>query len=568
MIEGTFTSFDNAAIFYRAWNYKEGQKTMIVLHRGHEHSARLAEFAQSAPFANYNVFSFDFRGHGYTEQEVSPNFMDYVRDLDAFAHYLNQTYQIHYHDTFVVANSIAGVIASAWVHDYAVPIAGMALLAPAFSIKLYVPLAKEMIALGTKFKPDMIVTSYVKSKVLTHEKDQQVAYDSDPLITKFINGRMLVDLLDAGKRIVDDAAAITVPTIVFSAGKDYVVKNKWQQRFFHNLSSDLREFKTLKESFHGILFEKGREQVYKDIAKFMEKSFAAPKVKINLKADKFTTDEYYQMLFGLLPSVELLSYKIQKKLLGVIGPLSEGMRLGLLYGFDSGISLDYVYKNTPQGKLGFGKIMDKNYLNAIGWAGIRQRKIHLLQQIDKQIALLQEQGQPIKILDVAGGTGNYLFDIKAKYPEAEIVVNDFKRSNIEVGEAYIKQHNLSGIRFTNYDCFDLNTYPLFNFEPNITIISGIFELFDDNDTICNTIKGISSIATNNSVIVYTGQPWHPQLKTIAFVLKSHRDTDWVMRRRSQYELDKLFAYNSVFKQNMLIDNYGIFTVSVGKIVKS
>jgi len=86
--------------------------------------------------------------------------------------------------------------------------------------------------------------------------------------------------------------------------------------------------------------------------------------------------------------------------------------------------------------------------------------------------------------------------------------------------------------------------------------------------ICNTIKGISSIATNNSAIVYTGQPWHPQLKTIAFVLKSHRDTDWVMRRRSQYELDKLFAYNSVFKQNMLIDNYGIFTVSVGKIVKS
>lgn len=565
MKKGNFKSFDNAELFYRVWNYSPTQKSIIILHRGHEHSGRLAEFAASPYYAEYNIFAFDMRGHGHTKEEVSPIFMDYVRDLDCFMNYIQEDYNIKYRDTFVIANSIAGVVVSAWVHDYAVPIAGMALLAPAFSIKLYVPLAKEFIALTTKLNKNLIVTSYVKSKVLTHEKSQQEAYDNDPLITKSINGRMLVDLLNAGKRLVEDAAAIHIPTIIFSAEKDYVVKNKYQQKFFYNLSSDLREYVDLKGFFHGVLFETGKEQVYAGIANFMKKSFIESKPVINLKPDKFTEDEYYTMLFGFLPCMEKLSFRFQKTMLNVIGKLSKGMRLGLRYGFDSGISLDYVYKNKPQGILGFGKLMDKGYLNAIGWVGIRQRKIHLLAQLDKQIQMLIDKGEPIRILDVAGGTGNYLFDIKAKYPAAEIVINDFKLSNIEVGEKHIKENNLQGIRFTNYDCFDLDTYPKFDFQPNITIISGIFELFQENEMVSNTIKGICSIAKPNSCIVYTGQPWHPQLKTIAFVLKSHRDTDWVMRRRSQRELDKIFAYNHVNKKDMLIDDYGIFTVSIGQI---
>lgn len=567
MKEGNFKSYDNAELFYRVWNYQQEQKSIIILHRGHEHSARLEEFATSPYFAQYNVFAFDMRGHGYTKQEVSPYFMDYVRDLDSFMKYIHINYAVEYHNTFVVANSIAGVVVSAWVHDYAVPIAGMALLAPAFSIKLYVPFAKEGIALATKFNKDLIVTSYVKAKVLTHELEQQEAYNSDPLITKSINGRMLVDLLDAGNRLVEDATAIDIPTIIFSAEKDFVVKNKIQKKFFYNLSSDLRKFVELPNFYHGILFETGRERVFKDIADFMNKSWVASKPKINIKPDKFTEDEYYKMLFGFLPALEKANYRFQKAMLNIIGKLSKGMRLGLRYGFDSGISLDYVYKNSPQGSLGVGKLMDKSYLNAIGWAGIRQRKIHLLQLVEKQIEQLIADGQPIKILDVAGGTGNYLFDIKAKYPQAEIVINDFKLSNIEVGEQYIKEHSLEGIRFTNFDCFDLASYPKFNFQPNLIIISGIFELFQENHLISNTIKGVCSIAEPNSSIIYTGQPWHPQLKTIAFVLKSHRDTDWVMRRRSQRELDKIFAYNHVYKNNMLIDNFGIFTVSVGKINK-
>ncbi len=562
MSTGHFNSFDRNEIFYRKWNFKPSQKSIIIIHRGHEHSGRLNDIANSSQFSKFNVFAFDLRGHGYTKTKTSSVFMDYVRDLDAFAQYLQFNYTVNIHDIFVVANSIGGVVVSAWVHDFAPNIAGMALLAPAFKINLIVPLAKEMITLGTKLNKGLIIKSYVKSKMLTHNLEQQKEYDTDPLITRSIDAKLLIDLADAGKRLVEDAEAIDIPTLILSAEKDKVVFNKDQEIFFNKLDTNLKELVVLPEFFHGILFEEEKEIVYDKISFFAKKCFDQPKKEPSISPDEFSIRE-----FNSLQNNEgnNLNFKFQKWSLGKIGKISDGMAIGLKHGFDSGASLDYVYHNKPNGKFGFGKSMDKNYLEAIGWRGIRIRKQHLLQLLEKDIVSLLKQGRKIKILDIAGGTGNYLFDIKDKYPDAEIVINEFVKYNIEIGQKVIEENKYQNIRFTNFDCFDIETYSKINFEPNIIIISGIFELFGDNKSVSKVLKGINSIAEKKSYVLYTGQPWHPQLKMIAYVLNSHQKKNWVMRRRSQKELDRLMAFNKIDKEVMLIDDFGIFTVSSAKV---
>ncbi|SQA74930.1 Phospholipase ytpA [Capnocytophaga sputigena] len=566
MNTGFFKSHEGEELFFYEWNYKPGQKTLIVIHRGHEYGERLQEFATHPLFAAYNIFAFDMRGHGHTKAAVSPVFMDSVRDLDTFAKFLGQHYEVREEDIFVVANSIGGVITSAWVHDFAPRIAGMALLAPAFEINLIVPMAKQAIELALKINPKLIVKSYVKSKMLTRDTKQQQAYDNDPLITRSINGKLLIDLANAGKRLVEDAAAITTPTLLLSAKKDFVVINQQQKQFYVNLSSSIKEFVTLEGFHHGILFEQGREEVYKLLQHFIQKAFSAPLPTPTLDSDLFTQKEFETMQYELIPTRERWGYHLQKWALSKLGHLSGGMTVGLTYGFDSGASMDYVYKNTPQGKWGIGRWMDKSYLNAIGWRGVRIRKRHLLQQVEKAIQALQAQEQEVKILDIAGGVGNYLFDIKERHPEVEIVINEFLPANIQKGEQIIKERGYQNIRFTNYNCFEADTYRKLSYSPNITIISGIFELFGDNILASEAIKGVVSIS-DNGYIIYTGQPWHPQLKTIAFVLKSHQEKDWVMRRRSQRELDGLFSLQGVKKKSMLIDDFGIFTVSLGQVKK-
>ncbi|KPH12478.1 bifunctional alpha/beta hydrolase/class I SAM-dependent methyltransferase [Chryseobacterium sp. ERMR1:04] len=562
MNSGNFKSFDESEIFYREWNYQPQQKSIIIIHRGHEHSERLNDIAQSPQFSNYNIFAFDLRGHGHTKTPTSSIFMDYVRDLDSFSKFLQSKYTIKIQDIFVLANSIGGVVASAWAHDFAPNIAGMALLAPAFRINLIVPLANEMITLGTKLKKGLIIKSYVKSTMLTHDPEQQKAYDTDPLITRSIDAELLIDLAKAGKRLVEDAAAIDTPTLILSAEKDHVVFNKDQKIFHDQLDTHLKHYEVLPNFFHGILFDTGKELVYDKIKDFAEKCFSQTHKKASLSPDKFSLKEYQDLQNNVGNN---LNFKFQKWSLNTIGKISKGMEIGLKHGFDSGASLDYVYHNQPQGKLGFGKMMDKNYLEAIGWTGIRIRKQHLIQFLEQKIKSLQQEGRKVKILDIAGGTGNYLFDIKEKYPVVEIVVNEFVKANIEIGEKVIQDKKYQNIRFTNFDCFDPETYKKLNFEPNITIVSGILELFGDNEMASKAIQGVNSISEKNSFIVYTGQPWHPQLKMIAYVLNNHQNKDWIMRRRSQKELDRMMIFNNIQKENMLIDDFGIFTVSSGKV---
>ncbi len=563
MNTGYFKSFDGNEIFYRERNFNSSQKSIIIIHRGHEHSERLHDISTSPQFATYNIFAFDLRGHGYTKTKTSSVLMDYVRDLDAFVHYLSSHYTVKPKDVFLLANSIGGVIASAWVHDYAPNIAGMALLAPAFRINLIVPLANEMITLGTKLNKNLIIKSYVKSTMLTHDVEQQKAYDNDPLITRSIDARLLINLADSGKRLVEDAAAIDTPTLILAAEKDKVVFNKDQKLFFDRLDTDIKEYEVLPDFFHGILFETDKELVYNKIKDFAKRSFSSPIKKVNLEPDHFSIEEHKSLQNK---EGNNLNFKFQKWSLSKIGKVSNGMAIGIEHGFDSGASLDYVYHNTPKGKFGFGKAMDKNYLEAIGWRGIRIRKQHLLRLIDKQIENLKKEGQDIKILDIAGGTGNYLFDIKSKYPNAKIVINEFVQNNIEIGEKVIHAKNYKDVRFTNYDCFDPSTYRKIGFEPNIVIVSGILELFGDNEMANKALKGITSIAAEKATVIYTGQPWHPQLKMIAYVLNSHQKKDWVMRRRSQKELDKIMAYHNIEKKQMLIDDFGIFTVSLAEII--
>ena len=560
-----FNTFDRNKIFYRKWNFEKNKKTLIIIHRGHEHSERLNELTQDKKFLKYNIFAYDLRGHGYTETKTSPNAMDYVRDLDSFVKHLKNEYQIKEENIFIVANSIGGVILSAYIHDFAPNIAGMALLAPAFEIKLYIPFAKQLVTLLTKIKKDAKVMSYVKAKVLTHDVAEQNKYNSDKLINKEINAKLLIDLADMGKKLVEDSMAIELPTIIFSAEKDYVVKNSAQKKFFLNLSSKKREFIELENFYHGIIFEKERQKVYKMLDDFIQDVFKNQNTSLDTSPREFSRKEYERIALKEYPLNEKIFYSIQKFSMRTFGFLSKGMSLGLKYGFDSGISLDYIYKNQADGNLLLGKFIDRFYLNQIGWTGIRERKKNLLTLIEEKINSLGEEN--VKILDVAGGTGNYLFDIKEKYPKVQILINEFKKSNIEVGEKVIKKNNWENISFVNYDCFDRETYKKINYTPNIVIISGVFELFEDNNMLENTISGVAEFLDKNGAVIYTGQPWHPQLKQIALVLNSHKGhgKSWLMRRRSEKELDSLFENYNLKKEKMLIDNDGIFTVSLAEL---
>ena len=576
--QDTFTTFDNNKLFYRTWEHEvePNGKIVILLHRGHEHSERLESVAENRAFEGYKIYSYDNRGHGHTKVAPAYEFMDLVRDLDAFVAFVCDKEGKREEDIFVVANSVAGVVASTWVHDFAPKIKGMALIAPAFKIKLYFPFAKEFLKLAILAKPKLNIKSYVKSKFLTHDVVEQERYNSDRLITPNIPARQLTTLLDTAKRVVDDSALISTPTLVLSATKDYVVDSAVQGDFFANLSSSKKRFVPLEGFYHGVLYESEHQKAIDEIAIFMEECFsseseASAPNKTRLKPSvpnspiekhiDFTQRECDKIAYGSLPLYKEALYALQRFSIDKLGFLSKGMSIGKEYGFDSGVTLDHVYANRAEGKFGVGKLIDRNYLDSIGWRGIRQRKVNMVNSVQKKIDTLQEEGKEVTILDIAGGPARYLVEVAKSNPTVKVHVRDYQIQNVEEGRALAKESGVENIAYEVCDAFDLASYEDVGFEPNIVIVSGVFELFSDNGLIGNAMQGISKLIAKEGYLLYTGQPFHPQLEMIANVLGNHQQDKWIMRRRSTYELDHLFAEHGFEKESMLIDNWGIFTVS-------
>lgn len=102
----------------------------------------------------------------------------------------------------------------------------------------------------------------------------------------------------------------------------------------------------------------------------------------------------------------------------------------------------------------------------------------------------------------------------------------------------------------------------------MAVVSGLYELFSDNDLLRQSLRGLSQAIEKEGYLIYTGQIWHPQQEFIARALTSHRQGDaWVMRLRSQAEIDALVEEAGFKKIDQCIDEFGIFSVSVAQKIK-
>ena len=175
--EHTLKLPDGTEMFYRAWLPETPtEKALVIFHRGHEHSGRVQDIVEALNLPDVAVFAWDARGHGKTpgERGYAPDFATMVGDVDCFVRHISETYHKRIEDMAILAQSVGAVTVSAWVHDYAPPIRALVLAAPAFVIKLYVPLAIPGLRMMLKLRKGrkMFVNSYVKAQMLTHDFKQ------------------------------------------------------------------------------------------------------------------------------------------------------------------------------------------------------------------------------------------------------------------------------------------------------------------------------------------------------------------------------------------------------------
>ena len=84
----------------------------------------------------------------------------------------------------------------------------------------------------------------------------------------------------------------------------------------------------------------------------------------------------------------------------------------------------------------------------------------------------------------------------------------------------------------------------------------------ENEPIRRSLEGIAGVLKEGGSLIYTSQPWHPQIETIARTCDNREGEPWIMRRRTQAEMDELVNQARLEKTKMWPDSFGIFSVSV------
>jgi hypothetical protein len=227
-----------------------------------------------------------------------------------------------------------------------------------------------------------------------------------------------------------------------------------------------------------------------------------------------------------------------------------------------------VYKNKANGGLGLGKVIDRGYLDAIGWRGIRQRRACMNQALKYALKQVREAGMPLQLMDIAGGAGRYLLDV-LEDPEfgfdLKVLCRDWSESALDTGRATAREKGLQErITHLKGDAFDESSLASVEPKPSVAVVSGLYELFPENEKLQRSLRGLFSAVNDGGWLIYTGQPWHPQVEMIARTLTNRDGQFWVMRRRPQGEMDALVEAAGFKKEKQWVDDFGIFTVSVAR----
>lgn len=564
-----FPGYDGLSLHYRNWLPPTPvTRGLVLFHGGHEHSGRFQELVDQLALPNTAVFAWDARGHGLSpgERGDAHHFMDLVRDADAFIRHIHNTHGLASEDLAVLGHSVGSVIITTWLHDYAPQVRAAVLGSPAFELKLYVPLALPGLRLLEKFNAEAHVSSYVHPGMLTHDKVEAAARRQDPLISPRISVRVLTSLFDTAQRVIQGAANIQTPLLLFSAGSDWVVKTRAQQRFFERLGSTDKHLQSLPGFYHEIFHEQQRTQVISQAREFLRRRLFADAnpYPAPVESHRAQYRRLSQPLAWYHPARSY--YAIIRGLMASLGHLSHGIRLGWQQGFDSGPMLDYVYRNQAGGDTPLGRLLDGIYLQAPGWQGIRRRGELLRDQLVATSRALRASGRSVHIADLAAGQGRYLLDALEQLddPQVSAVCRDKDPLSLEAGQTQALARGLNRVRFETGDAFDPLSLQRLRPRPDIVVVSGLYELFADNALIRRSLRAIHDNLKPGGYLLLTNQPWHPQLEFIARVLPNREGQAWVMRPRSQGEWLMLLQESGFRHLALHLENQGIFSVNLAQ----
>ncbi|WP_392566644.1 class I SAM-dependent methyltransferase family protein [Utexia brackfieldae] len=553
------TCFDGTPLHYQYWSADEGSQphpAIVLLRHAGQPEHYMGGLVADLRLPCHQIFSLCLRTSVSATNQACLHPAVWVRDIDEFVTQIKLIYQIPLHQMIIVGEDIAALVIAAWLHDYAPQLKAAILVNPLLRFPHWWQSGGD--AKGYPQPHDLCRSALIRPR-------QRLLAGGKGSPSTILSRESREQLSEMVRRIRFDAAAIYMPIVMLINEQASSSVLKAQYDFFNQLGSRYKRINRFSSQRLKINRQLLTDRIRLVIDELMPTHSTLP---LLFDADQhgITKQEFDQLVAPERHWLKRLQWRLSRALLKHVGVFSTGIQIGLTHGFDSGLSLDYIYQNRPTGCHWLGKRLDKIYLNHRSWQSVRQRKVHLEALLLIAITYLQANHQPVKILDIAAGNGHYLLDfIKQHRCHIDhVLLRDFVTANVQQGLSTLEAQQLSSqVSFEWGDAFDETSLAALPQDRTIAIASGFYELFDNNVQVIRSLKGVAQALAVGGFFIVTTKIWNPNLEFMARVLSSHKDGQaWTLRRRHQLEIDQLLAIAGFHKVAQRIDEWGIFTVTL------
>lgn len=251
------------------------RRTLVIVHGAGEHSQRYEHWARLLAQHNWQVVSLDHRGYGLSGGLPGhvDRFEQYLCDLDL----VWQTLALVPDETIVFGHSLGGLISARYAQTRPNSMRGLVLSCPLLALQLKVPAWKHtlgricsILAPRTRFHSD------IRTDQLTSDPAAQHTRENDPLRCRSVTANWYFQVLDAMVAAWEEAARLTIPTLLLQGDHDEVVNPEAATKWWLTLPSRDKTLRLLTGHLHELLSEPDWESTASSIMTWMEARLPEP----------------------------------------------------------------------------------------------------------------------------------------------------------------------------------------------------------------------------------------------------------------------------------------------------
>ncbi len=242
-----------------------------IIHGLGEHSGRYDELAQRLNRAGYRVVTFDHRGHGLTAGKRG-HVADYsllLDDIECMVAELSNAGPPL--PGFLFGHSLGGNLALSYMlRRQPRTIAGLVITSPLLEPTTNPPILKRGAARVLNYVwPSFTFDTGITAAKLSHDPDALTRDESDPLVHHRVSARLAIQMLAAGRWLLDHASELKTPLLLLHGDEDPVTSPMATRKFAERVKTPC-ELYISAHDYHELHRESDREATFQRIVAWLD----------------------------------------------------------------------------------------------------------------------------------------------------------------------------------------------------------------------------------------------------------------------------------------------------------